>query len=526
MGIYVNPGNENFKSAVISEIYVDKTGLLEYTNSVIGTEQRYICVSRPRRFGKSVTADMLAAYYGKGCDSRGLFQGLEISGSPGFSKHLNRYDIIKLDITAFRRNGENAGELLRRLNMEVISELRESYGNVLRQGEDYLPSALADIHNKTGTAFIFIIDEWDEIFRESRFDEKAQKAYLELLRGLFKGGPSKKFIPLAYLTGILPIKKYNGESALNNFREFTMTNPRRLARYVGFTEIEVRGLCEKYGMDFLEAQRWYDGYSFRNMHHIYSPNSIVNAMLDGEFSNYWTSTAAYESLRSYINMNFDGLKDTVIQMLAGIKCKVDIHTFENDMDSFRQKDDVLTVLIHLGYLAYDNSREEAYVPNDEVRAAFYRAVKGSGWESVMQAIHSSDALLKDTWNRDAEAVAAGVERVHMENISILSYNDENALSCVITLAYYNAVNEYTLVREMPAGKGYADIVFLPKKYSDKPAMIIELKYDHTAEGAVAQIQEKQYMNVLEEYSGNVLLVGINYNKKLKCHSCVIEEWIK
>lgn len=524
MGIYVNPGNESFQSAVRSEIYIDKTGLLKYTNSVIGTEQRFICISRPRRFGKSIAADMLAAYYGKDCDSAVLFQSLEIAKCSGYTEHLNQYDVIKLDLTTFRRSGESASMLLKRLNTEVIHELRENYTEAVKQDEDYLPSALTDINSKTGKAFIIIIDEWDEIFRENKSDTAAQTAYVDLLRGLFKGGSSKKFVKLAYLTGILPIKKYSGESALNNFREFTMTNPRQLAEYVGFTQEEVQYLCQRYGMDFDEAARWYDGYSFRNIQHVYNPNSVVNAMLDSEFSSYWTSTAAYESLISYISMNFDGLKDAVIHMLAGSRCRIDIETFENDMVNFRQKDNVLTILIHLGYLAYDRNTGEVYIPNHEIEQAFYKAVKGTGWQPVIQAVNASDALLKATWNHDAKAVAAAIDKVHMENTSILTYHDENALSCVITLAYYNAVNDYRLIREMPSGKGYADIIFLPRKYSAKPAMIVELKYNKTAASAIQQIKDKMYASTLEDYKGNILLVGISYNRQTKKHSCIIEDW--
>lgn len=308
---------------------------------------------------------------------------------------------------------------------------------------------------KQGERFVIIIDEWDAIFRESRYDVKAQKEYVDLLRGLFKSEMSKRFVALAYLTGILPIKKYNSESALDNFDEFTMTSPAMLAEYVGFTEEEVRTLCKEYDMDFEEATRWYDGYSFHRVSHVYSPNSVVKAMLRGEYSNYWTSTVAYESLKGYISMNFDGLKDAVIQ-----------------------------------------------------------------------AIRQSDRLLQATWDKDEEKVADGIDAVHETNTSILKYNDENALSCVITLAYYNAANDYTLVREMPTGRGYADIVFLPRKYSDKPAMVVELKYDQSAEGAISQIEEKNYAKALEEYKGNILLVGINYDKETKKHSCVIREWGK
>ena len=349
---------------------------------------------------------------------------MRISDSVGFEKHLNRYYVIKLDMTTFRRDNESAGNLLKRMNTSVIRELRENYGEALNPEEDYLPAALADINNRTGVSFIVIIDEWDEIFRESRYHSKEQNAYVELLRGLFKGGPSKKFIRLAYITGILPVKKCNSESALNNFREFTMTNPRRLAEYVGFTREEVMGLCERYEMNFSEAERWYDGYSFRNLQHVYSPNSVVNAMLDGEYGNYWASTVAYESLKNYISMNYDGLRDDILRMLAGSRCRIDIGTFENDMNHFYRKDDVLTSLIHLGYLAYDYEKEEVYIPNEEVRGAFFQAVRGTDWSPVTEAIRASDDLLKATWNGDAEAVAAGIERVHMMSTSVLSYHDE------------------------------------------------------------------------------------------------------
>ena len=314
-----------------------------------------------------------------------------------------------------------------------------------------------------------------------RNDYAAQEAYIELLRVLFKGEPAKSFLILAYITGILPVKKYNSESALNNFDEFTMVNPAWLAEYVGFTEPEVRQLCDKYSMDFSDAEQWYDGYAFRTMQHIYSPNSVVKAMFRGEYGNYWTSTVAYESLKSYISMNFEGLKDDVIRMLAGERCKVNIESFENDMTSFKRKDDVLTILVHLGYLSYDSMRREVYIPNQEVRSAFSDAVLDADWKPVADAIKASWDLLVATWNKDENAVAKGIDEIYMANTSILEYNDENPLSCVITLAYYHAVSEYTLIRELPSGKGFADVVFLPRRRSDKPAMVVELKYDQSVE---------------------------------------------
>lgn len=530
MGIYLNPGNERFVSALRSKIYIDKTGLLKYTNSVLDTEQRYICVSRPRRFGKSITADMLSAYYCIDCDSKEMFSKYKAAQLENFEKHLNKYHVIQMDVNTFRhRRDKETGETVTAMQTvgliytEVIKELREQFGESVEENDNDLPSVLSKINEDTGEKFVIIIDEWDTIFREDKYDEKAQKAYISLLRGLFKDSGSKNFLKLAYITGILPIKKYGTQSALNNFKEFTMIMPGALAEYIGFTEDEVYQLCKQYDMDFDETKRWYDGYSFHKGKHIYNPYVVVNAMLDGEFNSYWTRTETYESLKNYITMNFDGLKDAIVQMLTGGRSKVNPGKFQNDMVSIKSNDDVLTLLLHLGYLAYDADRKEVYIPNEEVREEFRNAVEDTGWDSVVQAIAASENLLKATWYKDSEAVAAAIDRVHSENTSILNYNDENALSCVITLAYYDAVNEYTLIREFPTGYGFADIVFIPKKGSDKPAMVIELKWNQSAQGAIDQIKSKKYVQSLKEYQGKLLLVGINYDKVSKKHECAIEE---
>lgn len=344
-----------------------------------------------------------------------------------------------------------------------------------------------------------------------------------MLRGLFKNATSKKFLKLAYITGILPVKKYGTESALNNFDEFTMIQADPLEKYVGFTENEVRELYQKYEMSFEEAKGWYDGYVLGDHVHIYNPKSVVDSLRRKRISNYWTSTETYESLKTYIGMNYEGLKDAVVSMISGGRIRIDTGTFENDMVHFASRDDVLTVLIHLGYLAYEAEQGEVYIPNEEVRSAFVRAVKKNKWDKVIQAIEASDMLLKATWSQDEQAVARAVEKVHMDHTSILQYNDENALSCVISLAYYNAVDEYTLIRELPAGKGYADVVFLPRRNSEKPAMIVELKCGKSTRTALDQIRERRYAEALEEYKGNLLLVGINYEKESKEHQCEIEK---
>ena len=529
MGQYVNPGNDSFASAVLySQIYVDKTGMLEYLNQVINSEQRYVCVSRPRRFGKSIAARMIAAYYSKGCDSANLFAGYRIATDKDFGQHLNQYNVIQLDIAELSVTMPKDEEFVPYIQKCVINELQDIYPEIVGKDASSLPLTLADINEKKGERFVIIIDEWDAIFRDEKNGQKSQDEYIDLLRGLFKGEKSQRFMNLAYLTGILPIKRYNSESALNNFKEYTMISPKRLAEYVGFTQEEVKSLCEQYHMDFHGAQRWYDGYGFKNIAHIYCPNSVTNAMLDGEYNNYWTGTVAYESLKYYITIDKDGLKNAIVHLLAGERWRVNVENFENDMTKLDSRDDVLTILIHLGYLGYDAERREAYIPNEEVRKAFSGAVEGTDWLPVIEAIKASDRLLHATWEHDADAVAAGIEESHMANASILKYNDENSLRCVVRLAYYNAINEYTIVDEMPAGKGYADIVFIPRPFSDKPAMIIELKYNKTAEGAIAQIKRRQYVKSLEAYKGRILLVGINYQKddEDKNHICVIEECVK
>ena len=529
MGIFLNRGIEEFESVVNSKIYVDKTDMIDFFNDVIETEQRYVCVSRPRRFGKSVTANMIAAYFEKDSDSRSLFEGRKLSNSSGWDRNLNKYDVIRIDMAEIMSDCQSGKEAIDYIGRAVIRELCEEYlTEALDDEEATIANVLARINEKYGYSFIIIIDEWDALFRENKADVEVQKRYIDILRTLFKGNRSKKFTALAYITGILPIKKYNSESALNNFYEYTMLNPKKLAPYIGFNENEVKELCDEYDMDYDKAMEWYDGYSFKHAKHICGPNSIVRAMLDEEYDNYWSQTVAYNSLKGYITMNFDGLKDAVKIMLGGQRVKVNVMSFENDMVSFANKDDIITVLIHLGYLAYDNVSKEAYIPNREVREIFERTIDSTGWNELIETLEASEDMLRATVSGHADQVARLMDECHMKNTSILNYNNENALASCIMLAYYTARKNYSIVRELPAGYGYADLVFVPKRGYDAPAMIIELKWDKSAETAIQQIKSKKYIKGLDGYHGTVLLVGISYEKAAKGennkkHSCVIEQ---
>ena len=529
MGIYLNPGNEQFTVSVNSELYVDKTELINYTNSRIGKDRPLICSSRPRRFGKTMAVTMLAAYYSKGCNSEKLFTDFKISHNESYKYHLNKYNVIFLDIQWMYGNAleemkrDSSIEVVGYIQEQVIAELKKEYPECLQSTDVSLPAVLANINARTREQYIIIIDEWDCLFREDKNNEKLQKEYINLLRGLFKGTPSGAFLKLAYITGILPIKKYGTQSALNNFREHTMVSPRQMAEYTGFTELEVKEICKAHDMSFKEMQRWYDGYFFNTIGHVYSPNSVIEAVDSREFGNYWSRTETYESLMTYIAMDFDGLRQLIVDMLGGQRCMVDVESFQNDITSFYSADDVITLLIHMGYLAYDNKTKQVFIPNEEVRSVFLRAIKNDGWNEVIKAIDESETLLKATLAMDETVVAQMIQDVHMKNSSSLIYNNEISLSSVVALAYYSACRDYILIREMPAGNGFSDMVFIPKRDSLKPALVVELKWDKSAEGAIRQIKDKKYISALNGYKGDILLVGINYDKKSREHQCRIEK---
>jgi hypothetical protein len=467
-----------------------------------------------------MTLEMLAAYYSCGCDSRELFAGFKIAQHKDFEKHLNQYDVIYLNMQQFLIRAKKQ-EVTQCLEQAVLEELREAYGDCFSEQVTDLATALEKIFVKTEKQFIFLIDEWDCVMRERQESEAMQKQYLNFLRDLLKDQP---YVALAYVTGILPVKKYGQHSALNMFWEYSMTDQSMLEEYTGFTDREVKALCEQYGMDFAETSSWYDGYTFTEYQHVYNPKSVVEAMRRHRFSNYWTSTETYEALKIYMEMDFDGLRSDIVQMLGGGHVRVNTRSFQNDMRNFHTKDDVLTLLIHLGYLGYDSIEKEAFIPNKEIIEEFENAMSVGGWPNVMNVLKASEKLLQDTLRGDAESVAKELDKAHSEVASILTYNDENSLGCAVGLAYYSARKDYKFIRELPAGKGFADIVFLPLPHTNKPAMVVELKYDRSVSAAIQQIKDRQYTQAFEGYTGEILLVGVNYNKNTpdKPHSCVIE----
>ena len=522
MGTYINLGNEGFRRVRKSE-YVDKSGLIGVVNNTLFTEQSLSCITRCRRFGKSMAAKMLCAYYDHSCDSRSLFADLQIASHPSFEEHLNKYPVIYLDISDFVTRYKD-DTIMRHIDEDLREDIGEAYPEIPRHEGDDLMAFLIRVAAATGQRFIFIIDEWDAICREFSAGTSAMDQYVNWLRRMFKGGNTANVFAGVYMTGILPIKKYKTESALNNFMEYSMVEPGNMAGFFGFTKDEVRALAEKHGTDFDELEKWYDGYQIGDEPSIFNPNSVMQAVTRRRCKSYWAATGAFDAVARYIQMNFEGLKDYIIRMLAGDRVKVNTTKFQNDMSIVRSRDDVLTVLIHLGYLSFDWQKNECYIPNYEVAGEMRNAVEETNWAHVVEALEQSEQLLQATLDGDVEAVARGVEAAHDEHTSILSYNNENSLACVLSIAYYYARNDYVIHRELPTGKGFADLVLIPRKNVDSPAIVLELKFNRDADSAIDQILRKQYPAKVAEYADNLLLVGINYDREKKTHECRIERW--
>ena len=521
MGQYVNPSRSTFPSYVLDPGYVDKTGLIEYTNRVLGSGTSCrICNSRPRRFGKTITASMLEYYYCKNLDADPVLSQFKIGQSSSYKEHLNKHNVIHLDIQSCADKFGGYAGVVSFIKKVLLKELCDEFPGKIAESTTDVATALIE----SGEKFIFIIDEWDAVIRDAHTTPEIVDEYMTFLRSLFKGSDTMEFLSLAYLTGILPIKRVKGQSALNEFKEYTMTIPNNLAPYMGFTEDEVKQLCLKHDLDFEQMKTWYDGYILGN-YHVYNPRSVNVVTGGGVFANYWQQTGSFEVVVPLIDMDFDGLHTAILEMLSDNKVIADVDTFSNDVNEIKSKDDVLAYLVHLGYLAYDASNGTVFIPNVEIKQELLRAVKKSKDTELFRIIRESDELLTATIRMDGILVGQMLDSYHNALTSVLKYNDENSLSNVINLAYISTIRYYhNPLRELPVGKGFADLVYLPRAEHRReyPALLIELKWDKTADTAIDQIHERQYPQSLTEYADKILLVGINYDKKAKNHECRIE----
>ena len=524
MGIYLNPGNENFKRTIAGDIYVDKTMLIKEINRFIDMGNNYICISRPRRFGKTIASEMLNAYYSKGCDSRELFSPFKISSDTGFEEKLNKYNVIKIDLNSEYQNTFDKDKLIFRLTDEIKTEMKKHFPDVSLKEEDSLAQCILRIYSETNETFILIIDEYDVLVREQVSAELFAE-YLSFLNGLFKSATLRPAISLAYLTGILPVVRDKIQSKLNNFEEYTILDAENLAEFTGFTDEEVHSLCDSYDIDYEECRLWYNGYRQFGID-IFNPESVVKSIRKRYFGSYWGKTSSYEVISDRLRQNFEGTHDDVVRMLSGEHIDVNVTSYLNTMTSFASKDDLFTYLIHVGYLAYDREGSTCRIPNKEVRQEWFNAIAAvEDYRETDEIIKASKELVKETIAGNEEVVAKALDITHIHTTSNRSYNNEDGLQSAIYLAFIYLLNTHTCIREATAGKGFADVIYIPV-IKDNPAFIIELKRNKTEESALEQIKNKQYFEALEHYKGNLLFVGINYDEENKTHTCRIERFQK
>ena len=524
MGKYVNKGNADFAEAR-GNAYVDKSGLIAFVNRTLSTPNKMTCVSRARRFGKSLALQMLYAYYDCSCDSHSLFDDLAIAKDASYEKHLNKYYTIHLDITSFITGASAKETIVDEMVARVIADIKGEFPDVRYSQWGTLMDVLLDVATQRGRRFVMLIDEWDALCREASDRPHLLEQYINLLRNLFKGDNTNRVFVGVYMTGILPIKSYGTQSALNNFRMYSMVNPEPIETFYGFTEEETKALCRKFNLDYQELAHWYNGYQLGiNNIKIFNPTSVMTMLTTGVCKGYWTQTESFESVRDLINMNFDGVKEALESMLTQQPTKVTVSTFGNDSNVICSKDELFTLLIHYGYLGYDAANQRAFIPNSEVRQELMLAIKNGNRPELIRLIQDSETLVQKTLDGDEAYVAQSLDTLHSSKVAPQYYNNEQALRSLIHQAYIAAIDEYVQIQELPSGKGYADVVFIPRKGSDRPAMIVELKCNTSVGGAIRQIKDRNYPQLVGQLTNDVLLVGINYNKKTKAHECRIERW--
>ena len=524
MSLYLNQDSISFKFSLNSKIYIDKTLMIREINSLIQTNYRFMCVTRPRRFGKSMALSMLNAYYSKGCDSKELFKGLKIESDESYLKHLNKHNVIWIDMAGLYTRLNDKNTFVEKLKEFIYLDLKNNYKNLnldcdLSDGT-FLANTLIKIKSELNEKFIFLIDEWDVIFREEEYNNKLCDEYIMFLRDLFKSSDVSSCIDLVYMTGILPIRRYSTQSTLNMFTEYNMLDSFPIESFVGFTESEVIYLCNKYKRDFNEIKSWYNGYNLNGIS-LYNPKSVVEAVIRGECNDYWTQTSAIEAVTNYMNYDNGELKDTICKMILGDKVDVDVSEFGNDLTKVDSADSALTVLIHLGYLAYDKKLKVCYIPNYEIKQEFERALKKLNWGEIYNPISNSKKLYEETLKGNTEYINQIFDLNHKSLAGPFNKNKEDVLGIITLISYYSIRRYYDVHKEVTNTLGRADIMYIPHDNTHIP-LIIELKVDSSKEECIKQIKTREYFNALGSYKGDVLLLGITYNTKTLKHDSMIE----
>ena len=539
MGIYVNPGDSMFRFSLNSKIYVDKSPMINELNELIGTDERFLCMSRARRFGKTMMTNLMSAYYSRDCNSREIFERLELSKQEGWDKYLNAFNVIQIDLQSCFSRTKDKNQVIDKLQTNVVNELREQFPSTRIPTAATIAESISIINKELGELFVIIIDEYDVLIRDNCVAASIRKDYIDFLNSIFKSNDVQKAVSLAYLTGILPILRETVQSKLNNFTEYTMLRPDQFAQYFGFTENEVRRLCLAKNADYDACKLMYDGYIFEkptelaeqpdddgeHVIHVLNPNSVVKAVTKHKYDNYWVATSALEAITLYIDANIAGILEDIKALLKGEKeVKVDVLNYNNNVEHFATKDEIFTYLIHLGYLAYDPTKGTCHIPNGEIRGAWLRIMSNAkGFEPIAQMIETSRKLIEATENGDKETVAKALDDSQADISSPLSYNRESTMQSAILMAYFYARKDYWIFSELASGCGYADVVLVPF-FIQKPIIIIELKKDGEPATAIEKIKSRNYAHAFRYHPGHeAVLVGITYDAESKQHRCLIEK---
>lgn len=493
----------------------------------------YICITRPRRFGKTVTANMIASFFSKGEDSRALFDGLKISEFEGYGSGINQHNVIHIQLNETPADCRSWKRYISRICDRLLRDLKRAYPQIEYGPDDAVWDVLKEIYEFCGgEKFVFVLDEWDYIFHRDYMSGQDKREYLAFLRNLLKDKP---YVSMAYMTGILPIAKYSSGSELNMFLEYTMASEERFGGYFGFTESEVDQLFyERYlkiekkpQIAREELRNWYDGYHTKAGERVYNPRSVVAALVNNNLGDYWTSSGPYDEIYYYIEKNVGDVRDDLALMAAGIPVGAKIREYAATSMKLRTRDEIFSAMVVYGFLSYNNGLVS--IPNRELMNKFddmLRKEPSLGY--VNRLARESERMLKATLSGDTETMLEILEYAHDSEVPLLSYNDETELTAVVNLVYLSARDTYRVEREDKAGTGYVDFIFYPE-IRGADGIILELKVDHGPEEAIAQIKKKKYalrflgkLGEEQKYTGRILAVGIGYDRKTKKHSCRIE----
>lgn len=537
MGMYLNSISPYYlyKSEASSPYFVDKSLLLKELFPLAEAGNRHVCITRPRRFGKTVMANMVGAFFGRGTDSGDVFHKLKISEEKGYQKHLNQHNIIYIDFSVVDDECTSYKEYMDGIKETLKSDLHAAYPDVCFREKSPVREDFMQVFASRNERFLFVFDEWDAVFHMPFVTENEKKSYLLFLKGLLKDKP---YVSLAYMTGILPIAKYSSGSELNMFIEYTMASETKFGEDFGFSEAEVDMLYQRYQSKCIEQREkmfvtreglrtWYDGYYTKTGERMYNPRSVTASLSNNNLGNYWTSSGPYDEIFYYIEHNVDDVCKDLALMVSGEGISAKIQEYAATSMNLISRGEIFSAMVVYGFLSYYKGK--VYIPNKELMDKFDEMLqKEPSLGYVYNLAKESERMLQATLHGDTDIMGEILDQAHNTETPILSYNNEVELAAIVNLVYLSARDRYRIEREDKAGKGFVDFIFYPEEKGDI-GIILELKVDDTPENAINQIKEKQYalrfkgkLGETPKYTGEILLVGISYKKTEKIHQCRVE----